>query len=221
MTGVAPFPFQTFDTINNETIAKRWIFKGIMARGETSAWIGPPGSLKSALLAEATIFGANGADWRGKRCPNAVGVVYFAPERADLVKRRLFAHRQRLGLHDLPIAVVSSSINLMTPATVPRLIATIREAEERMQQQVRLRLMISGSGNLSSALASQRSSVRSVTPNRALNAPFRLVGGSAGIETRYVDTFDLARRPLRALEMAQERGLVPESVPADVAGAVA
>jgi hypothetical protein len=138
MTGTAPFPLQTFDTITSEAIAKRWIFKGIMARGETSAWIGPPGSLKSALLAETTIYAAHGADWRGKRCPNAVGVVYFAPERAELVKRRLFAHRQRLGLHDLPIAVVASSINLMTAATVPRLIATIRDAEDRMQQEVGL-----------------------------------------------------------------------------------
>ena len=125
----AAFPFQTFDEITAKTIKKRWVFKGIMARGETSAWIAPPGGMKSALMVEAAIRAASGSDWRGKRSTGETAVVYFALERADLVKRRLLAHRQRLDLGDLPIAVVASTINLMAPKTVPRLVATIREVE--------------------------------------------------------------------------------------------
>jgi hypothetical protein len=54
-----------------------------------------------------------------------------------------------------------------------------------------------------------------------VNAPLRFFGSFVGPTTRYVDTFDLERRPLRALELAQDRGPVPESELADVAGAVA
>jgi AAA domain len=67
--------FELFEDITAETIAKRWVFKGAMARGETSAWIAPPGGLKSALMAEASICAASGADWHGHRNKGAVGVV--------------------------------------------------------------------------------------------------------------------------------------------------
>jgi hypothetical protein len=80
-------------------------------------------------MAEASICAAANLDWHGKRCKGAVGVVYFALERADLVMRRLQAHRERMGLANLPIAVVSCTINLMNPKTVPIVVATIREAE--------------------------------------------------------------------------------------------
>jgi RecA-family ATPase len=123
------FPFTAFDEITTEALAKRWIFKGIMARGETSAWIAPPGGMKSALLAAASVCAASGTDWLGKRNKGAVGVAYFALERSDLVLRRLQAHRARCGLNRLPIAVVSSTVNLMTPKTVATVVATIREAE--------------------------------------------------------------------------------------------
>jgi Lhr-like helicase len=53
------------------------------------------------------------------------------------------------------------------------------------------------------------------------NAPLRFLGSSVGPSTRFVDTFDLERRPLRALELAQERSPVPVLVPTEVAGAVA
>jgi Lhr-like helicase len=53
------------------------------------------------------------------------------------------------------------------------------------------------------------------------NAPMRFLGRFIGPTTRFVDTFDLERRPLRALELAQDRGPVPDSVLADVADAVA
>jgi hypothetical protein len=52
------------------------------------------------------------------------------------------------------------------------------------------------------------------------NAPLRFLGNSSGPPTRFVDTFDLERRPLRALELSQDRGPVPASELADVADAV-
>ena len=111
------------------TVAKRHIIKGIFARGETSALIAPPGGLKSALMAEATVCISSGMDWRGMRNKETCGVVYFALERADLVEKRIRAHMARMNIHSLPIAVISSTIDLMNSATVPRVVETIREAE--------------------------------------------------------------------------------------------
>ena len=53
----------TFDEMEVDPPAKQWLIKGIIARGETSAWIAPPGAMKSALLAQATISVAAGLDW--------------------------------------------------------------------------------------------------------------------------------------------------------------
>jgi AAA domain len=125
----AGYPFKTFDEMSGETAAKNWLVKGILAKGETSAWIAPPGGMKSALLAQASICVAGGLDWQGKRNKGAAGVVYFALERADLVEKRIRAHCLRLGLKSLPIAVVPVTFDLIKPDSVKRVITTIQEAE--------------------------------------------------------------------------------------------
>jgi AAA domain len=125
----AGYPFKTFDEMSGETAAKNWLIKGVLAKGETSAWIAPPGGMKSALLAQASICVAGGLDWQGKRNKGAAGVVYFALERADLVEKRIKAHCLRLGLKSLPIAVVSATFDLIKSDSVRRVIATIQEAE--------------------------------------------------------------------------------------------
>ncbi len=83
--------------------------------------------MKSALLAQASVCVAGGLDWQGKRNRGAVGVVYFALERADLVEKRIKAHCLRLGLTSLPIAVVAATIDLIKPDSVKRVITTIQE----------------------------------------------------------------------------------------------
>jgi hypothetical protein len=129
---IRSLPFLLVNDLRNKPISKRYLIKGVMARGETSAWIGPPGSMKSALMAQASICVANGTDWLGKKNKGAACVVYFALERSDLVSRRLRAHLQKAGLDELPIAVVSYPINLMTPKMVPMIINTIRTIELRL-----------------------------------------------------------------------------------------
>uniref|UniRef100_UPI00057711FA AAA family ATPase n=3 Tax=Nitrobacteraceae TaxID=41294 RepID=UPI00057711FA len=118
--------------------AKAHIIKGIFAWGETSAWIAPPGGLKSALLASAAISIALNQPWFGRRAPgNPVGVVYFALERADLVKRRLIAHRRKMGLpesHPIPIVVQSGMLDMMNPATVPMVVEAVERAEKYFSQ---------------------------------------------------------------------------------------
>src|ERR1035437_2247440 len=86
---------------------KQWLIKGVLAANENSTLIGPPGGGKSALGTDIAVHYAQVKDWRGHRIKEPGGVVYFAFERADLVKRRLHAYRLRDNLPtDLPIAVV-------------------------------------------------------------------------------------------------------------------
>lgn len=128
----------TFDEMEADPPAKRWLIKGIFARGETSAWIAPPGALKSALLTWAAICVGAGHDWHGYKNKGAAGVVYFAIERSDLVKRRLRAHRQRLGLAGTPICVSSDTIDLAHPEAFKKVIDTIRTAETILGTEIGL-----------------------------------------------------------------------------------
>jgi hypothetical protein len=112
-------------------VEKRSILKGIIARGETSAWIAPPGAGKSALLTEISVHCAAKIDWRGHKAKEACGVVILALERGDLFKRRLRVYYQRDGLHGLPIAVADAVIDLLNPSCVGLIIATVHEAERQ------------------------------------------------------------------------------------------
>jgi hypothetical protein len=121
------------DVCCTEDWEKAHIIKGVLSWNETSAWIAPPGGMKSALMASAAIHVSLGKDWFGKRSKCAVGVVYFALERADLVKRRLAAHRKRLGMVEddpIPIVIISGMLDLMNPATVPIVVEAVQRAEE-------------------------------------------------------------------------------------------
>jgi hypothetical protein len=122
-------PLTYFDDVE-KFVNKSWLMKGVIAKGETSMWVAPPGKLKSALATDMAIHLASRMDWRGYQSRETCGVVYFALERADLVKRRLAAHRKRDDLEGLPIAVAGGIINLMDLNCVGTIVTTIRVAEK-------------------------------------------------------------------------------------------
>jgi hypothetical protein len=115
---------------------KRHILKGLIARGETLAVIGPPGSGKSAFVCEIVVHAAARRDWRGHRAKEACGWVIFALERGDLFRRRLRAYHQRDGLQGLPIAVADAVIDLLNPNCVGTIVATVRQAEQQFGRSV-------------------------------------------------------------------------------------
>ncbi len=122
-------PLDYYENFGND-VAKKAIIKGVIYRGERTSWVGPPGSGKSALLVNLLIHAADGHDWRGYRSKERVGVVYFALERGQLVRRRLRAHAlQPGGSPNLPIAVAGGIINLLNSSCVATIIDTIRTAE--------------------------------------------------------------------------------------------
>lgn len=153
------YQFKTLDELAIEPAAKRWLIKGIFARGETSAWIASPGMMKSALMAELSICVAAGQEWHGFRNKEAAGVVYFAIERADLVSRRLRAHVRLQGLESgLPVYVVSQTIDLTKPDAFKKVVDTVRTIEGAYNVKIGLiivdtfaKLIAAGGGDENSA----------------------------------------------------------------------
>jgi hypothetical protein len=122
-----------------EKAKKRAILKGFINKGENSALIGPPKSLKSGLMTEISLHCAAGKDWRGHSASEPCGVVIFALERADLYRRRLDAYRLRDGLTmNLPIAVAGTVVDLLNPKCTQVIVATVREAEKKFERAVGL-----------------------------------------------------------------------------------
>jgi hypothetical protein len=134
------FKYEFLNELSDEPPNKKWLIKNVIALGETSAWIAPPGGLKSALLAELAFCVASQRDWHGYRAKESGAVVYFALERADLVKRRLRAYLVRgEEIEQLAsIAIVGGMVDLMNPSTVRDVVALVRAIEEEHGERVKL-----------------------------------------------------------------------------------
>ena len=134
-----PLALTFFDELSECPSAKPWVIKNVIARDETSSWFAPPGKGKSALLTDIAVHNAGGLDWRGYRTKDRSGdAVYFALERADLVRRRLIAHKLRDDLRGLPIAVSGEIIDLLNRKCVGTIFDTIKKAEDRFSCEVGL-----------------------------------------------------------------------------------
>jgi len=133
-------PFEFFDDCA-KSVEKKWLLKGLVALGEDSSWFGPPGSLKSSLLLDMAFNIAWRRDWRGhqysapedENFDNAEprASIYFALERADLVRARMGAYKARDKPEvPLPIGIVSRVINLLDPACVEQIAETVWKMED-------------------------------------------------------------------------------------------
>jgi AAA domain len=132
------FRFRLLSDLGEDAPAKAWLIKNIIALNETSAWIAPPGAMKSALLCELAFAIASKADWHGYKAKGTGAVVYFALERSDLVKRRMQAYLARAGEETdaPPIAVIPATVDLMNQATVKDVVASIRAVEDATGEKV-------------------------------------------------------------------------------------
>jgi hypothetical protein len=90
---------------------KEQLIAGFLGVGEFSAVVGLPGSGKSAVVADAACHVAAGRTWHGRKVKQGL-VVYFAGERVDLIYRRMAAIRQKHGMGDIQLVVVSGRLDL-------------------------------------------------------------------------------------------------------------
>ena len=92
---------------------KNWLVTNFLGANELSCLFGAPSSGKSVLASDLAGHIAAGRAWFGRAVTKGA-VLYIAAERANLVNRRFAAFRLHHGLDDLPIAVVSGSVDLRT-----------------------------------------------------------------------------------------------------------
>jgi hypothetical protein len=149
---------QYFDEFTTAATSKLWLIKNVMAHGEISSWIAPPGGGKSAALTDIAVHGGAFPEWRGYRVKQRFGTVYFALERANLVKLRLKAYRIRDDLSGIPIAVAGQVVDLMDKTCVGPIVDAIKRAEDNFKLQVGLAVfdtwskgIAAGSGDENSA----------------------------------------------------------------------
>jgi hypothetical protein len=129
------YPVRTIQELSFLPKPKNWLVKGLLAQGETSAWIAPPGGMKSALMAELTMCVANQQPWHGRKVDHCYGVMYFALERSDLVHRRLMAHCLRMELSEddrdqMPVMICPGMVDLTAADCVPHVMQSIKELSQ-------------------------------------------------------------------------------------------
>jgi hypothetical protein len=188
-SNIQPLKLTYFDDCG-AFVEKRSILKGIIAIGETSAWIAPPGAGKSALLTEISVHSAAQIDWRGHRAKEACGVLILALERGDLFKRRLQVYQQRDGLRGLPIAVADAVIDLLNPNCVELIVSTVREAEQQFGREVGLIVIdtyakgIAANGDEDKARDQNRAAANLRNVHGRLKVHIALVGHTGKDESR-------------------------------------
>jgi hypothetical protein len=107
------------------------LIKGLLSHGEEFLLYGPPEAGKTFFMVDLACSWASGENWRGRKMERGL-VAYLAGERSTSVKNRVRAWALRNGaeLANLPIAVLGTSVNLMSPGTdeADALVAAIQAA---------------------------------------------------------------------------------------------
>jgi hypothetical protein len=123
-----PFGFTFASDVLAEPPLKFWHVRGIIASRELSVVYGAPGDGKSVIVGDIACHASSGLDWFGHEVSQAVGVLYIAAERADLVKRRIAAFMLVTGVQDMPFVVVEASPDLTKEDDVNRVLDTVYTA---------------------------------------------------------------------------------------------
>ena len=120
------YKFQTAAEMSAMPTTKDWLIKGVFARGESSAWIAPPGGMKSALLAEASICVGPGSTGTATATRAQWALSISRSSGRTSLGAACWPTSQRLGLAAAADLVVGDMID---PRNAKRIAATIQEAE--------------------------------------------------------------------------------------------
>ena len=89
-----------------------YLVKGLVNRGEFSAWYGPPKAGKSFALLDLELHIAAGRPWRGRRVRQG-RVLHLALEGGGGIANRLVAAQTKFGRDRLPFHVLAVPVDLL------------------------------------------------------------------------------------------------------------
>lgn len=136
---VIPSKFDIVDAadLSEDDDTKTWIIRDVWAAGEFSYTAGVPGAGKSVITGDAACAVSMAMDqWHGHDIENPGFVLYFAAERARLVRRRVRAWFRHHGYEQshARLTVTSASVNLTSESfeDTDSIIAIIKQKEVEM-----------------------------------------------------------------------------------------
>ena len=133
-----PFDLLWFADIRPSLDAKDFV-QGVLVEGSAAVVYGESNAGKTFWATDLALHVAAGKEWNGRRVEQG-GVIYCVLEGGVGFRNRVTAwrsaHRPDGAVH---FAAIQSGMNLLQPeADTPRLIATIKQAAERIGQPVKL-----------------------------------------------------------------------------------
>jgi AAA domain len=117
------------------TSTKIWLVKNFLGHTEASAFYGPPGSGKSALVEDMGLHIAAGLPWLGREVMQGA-VLFVALERRLLVERRAIAFREYHKLPDLPFAIIGGVYDFRDQRTAAIVAEIVQQLEKEIGQKV-------------------------------------------------------------------------------------
>jgi hypothetical protein len=122
---VEPFPYILAGEINRNA-PRVELIAGIVLANEVVGIFGPTEAGKTNLKVDMACHVAVGWPWCGHRVRQGP-VVIFAPERPEMLKRRIAAWKIEHGVEEFPLAVVGDQIDLRTNTKdADRVVETVR-----------------------------------------------------------------------------------------------
>jgi hypothetical protein len=110
--GRRPLTFTRFADIDPAP-RKVYLVAGLLGAGEASSFVGAPGSGKSDLAGDVGCHISAGLPWLGRRVTRGA-VLYVAAERVKLTERRFAAFKNHHRIDNLPLAIVSGPVNMLS-----------------------------------------------------------------------------------------------------------
>src|SRR6516165_9045474 len=113
---------------------KIWLVENFLGAGELSCYFGQPGCGKSVLAGDLAAHIAAGRTWFGRRVTQGA-VLYVAAERAAPVRRRFAAWRLSHDINDIPLAILSGTIDLRSTRDAERIVDLMHRLEDKTGQK--------------------------------------------------------------------------------------
>jgi hypothetical protein len=144
---------------------RQWLVYGMFAKGEMSVLFGEPSAGKSIVAAEVAFHVAHAMPWFGMETSKTT-VLYYAAERAKLVKRRLRGLEDYHEIDDTTrIVIGSGALDIRNERDTGRFINDINQASDESGEKVGLVFLDTFSRSLNGGDENSQSDVGNAVKN--------------------------------------------------------